>query len=50
MEFQKIVHLLDTTSDDIDFLQFALKNGLKFMTNKGKIKMWTKKLELKDQW
>ena len=39
MEFQIIVHLLDTTSDDIDFLQFALKNGLKFMTNKGKIKM-----------
>ena len=29
MEFQKIVHLLDTTSDDIDFLQFALKKWIK---------------------
>ena len=39
MEFQKVVHLLDTTSDDTDFLQFVLKNGLKFMINKGKITM-----------
>ena len=34
MEFQKIVNLLDTTSDDKDLL---LKNELKFMINQKKL-------------
>ena len=33
MEFQKIVNLLDTTSDDNDLPKFVTKNGLKFITN-----------------
>ena len=34
MEFQKIVNLLDTTSDDKDLL---LENELKFMINQKKL-------------
>ena len=50
MKFQKIVNLLDTTSDDKDLLRFATKNGLKFMINQEEIvTTLTKKLELKHQ-
>ena len=46
MEFQKIVNLLDTSSDDKDLL----KNKLKFMINKKKkMTVLTKKLKLKYQ-
>ena len=49
MEFQKIVNLLDTTSDDKD-LPRLVEVGLKFMINQDeKITMLTKKLELKHQ-
>ena len=44
MEFQKILNLLDTTSDNKDLPKFVTKNGLKF-----KITMLTKKLGLKHQ-
>ena len=37
MEFQKIVNLLDTTSDDNDLPKFVTKNGLKFIINQEKI-------------
>ena len=47
MEFQKIVNLLDTNSDDLP--RFVTKNGLKFMINQKKIIVLTKKLELKHQ-
>ena len=33
MEFQKIVNLLDITSDDKDLPRYVTKNGLKFMIN-----------------
>ena len=33
MECQKIVNLLETTSDEKDLPRFATKNGLKFMIN-----------------
>ena len=49
MEFQKIVNLLDATSDDKDLPRFVTKNGLKFMINQKKITVLTKKLELKHQ-
>ena len=49
MEFQKIVNLLDTTSDDKDLPRFVTKNGLKFMINQKEITMSTKKLKLKLQ-
>ena len=49
MEFQKIVNLLDTTSDDQDLPRFVTKNGLKFIINQEKITMPRKKLELKLQ-
>ena len=49
MEFQKIVNLLDTASDDKDLPRFVTKNELKFMINQKEIKMSTKKLELKFQ-
>ena len=48
-EFQEIVNLLDTTSDDKDLPRFVTKNGLKFMINQEEITMLTKKLELKHQ-
>ena len=47
MEFQKIVNLLDTNSDDKDLPGFFPKNRLKFIINQEKITMLTKKLELK---
>ena len=49
MEFQKIVNLLDTTSDDKDLPRFVTKNGLKFMINQKEMTMSTKKLKLKLQ-
>ena len=49
MEFQKIVNLLDMTSDDKDSPQFVTKNELQFMINQKKSKMSIKKLELKLQ-
>ena len=49
MEFQKIVNLLDKTSDDKDLPKFSTKNGLKFKINQKKITMLTKKSELKHQ-
>ena len=49
MEFQKIVNLLDTISDDKDLPRFVTKNGLKFMINQEEIIESTKKLELKHQ-
>ena len=49
MVFQKIVNLLDTTSDNKDLPIFVTKNGLKLMVNQKKITMLTKKLELKHQ-
>ena len=49
MEFQKIVNLLDITSDDKDLPRFVTKNGLKFMINQKEITMVTKKLKLKHQ-
>ena len=48
-EFQEIVNLLDTTSDDKDLPRFVTKNGLKFMINQEEITMLIKKLELKRQ-
>ena len=47
MEFQKIINLLDTTSDDKDLSRFVTKNGLRSMINQKKITVLTKKLELK---
>ena len=49
MEFQKIVNLLDITSDNKDLPKYLTKNGLKFMINQKKITILTKKLELKHQ-
>ena len=49
VESQKIVNLLDTTSDDKDLPRFVTKNGLKFMINQKEITMLIKKLELKHQ-
>ena len=48
-EFQKIVNLLDTTSDNKDLPRFVAKNGLKFRINQEKITGSSKKLELKHQ-
>ena len=49
MEFQKILNLLDVTSDNKDLPKYITKNGLKFMINQKKITILTKKLELKHQ-
>ena len=49
MEFQKIINLLDITSDDKDLPRYVTKNGLKFMINQKKVTILTKKLELKHQ-
>ena len=49
MEFQKIVNLLDTTSDGKNLPRFVTKNGFKFMVSQKKITVLTKKLELKHQ-
>ena len=45
MEFQKTINLLDITSDNKNLL----KNRSKFMINKKKVTVITKKLRLKDQ-
>ena len=48
MEFQKIVNLLDTASDDKDLPRFVTKKWTEvFMINQKEITMQTKKLELK---
>ena len=47
MEFQKVVNLTETTSDDKDLPRFVTKNGLKFMINQEEITMSTNKLESK---
>ena len=49
MEFQKVVNLLDITSDKKDLPKYVTKNGLKFMVNQKKITILTQKLELKNQ-
>ena len=49
MEFQKIVNLLDTVSDNKDYQDLLLKNGLKSMINQKKITVLIRKLELKHQ-
>ena len=49
MEFQKVVNLLDTTSDDSNLPKFVTKNGLKFIINQKKIIESTNKSELKHQ-
>ena len=49
MEFQKIVNLLDITSDDKDLPRFVTKKWIKFMINQKKITVLTKELELKHQ-
>ena len=49
MEFQKIVNLLGTVSDDKDLPRFVTKNELKFMINQEEIIESTTKLELKHQ-
>ena len=49
MEFQKIIDLLDTTSDDKDLSRCLLKNGLKSMINQKQITVLTKTLGLKLQ-
>ena len=49
MGFQKIVNLLDTVSDDKDYQDLLLKNGLKSMINQKKITVLIRKLELKHQ-
>ena len=47
IEFQKIINLVETTSDGKDLPRFVTKNGLKFMISQKKITTVTKKLELK---
>ena len=49
MEFQKIVHLFDTTFDDKDLPRFVTKKWIKFMIHQEEITMLTEKLELKHQ-
>ena len=39
MEFQKILNLLDITSDSKDLPKYVAKNGLKFMINQKKIRI-----------
>ena len=47
MEFQKIVDLLDRTSDDKDLARFATKNGLKYMINQKKNYSINKEIRIK---
>ena len=49
MGFQKIANVLNTTSDDKDFQDLLLKNGLKIMINQEESTILAKKLELKHQ-
>ena len=44
MELQKIVILLDATSDDKDLSWFVTKKWIEFMINQEKITILTKKL------
>ena len=50
MEFQRILNLLDTTSDDKDLPRFINKNGLKCMINQRKLQSQKKKLESKQKY
>ena len=47
MEFQKIINLLDVTSDNKDLPRFVTKKWIEFMINQKKITILTKKLELR---
>ena len=49
MEFQKIVNLLDITSDNKDLPIYVTKKWIEVMINQKKITILTKKLELKYQ-
>ena len=49
MEFQEIVDLLRTTSDDKDLLRFVTKKWIEVYDQSEKITMLTKKSELKHQ-
>ena len=50
MKFQKIVNLLDATSDDEDLPRFFTKKWIEVYDQSGKkISVLTKKLELKHQ-
>ena len=50
MEFQKIVTLLDTTSDDKDLPRLVTKKCIEVYDQSGKkVTLSTKKLELKHQ-
>ena len=49
MEFQKIVNLLDTTSNDKDLPEFVTKKWIQVYDQSGEITESTKKLELKQQ-
>ena len=49
MEFQKIINLLDITSDDKELPDMLLRSGQKCMINQKKIKILKKKLDLKNQ-
>ena len=49
MEFQKVVNLLDTTSDDKDLPRFVTEKWIEVYHQSGRIIESTKKLELKHQ-
>ena len=49
MESQKIVNLLDTTSDGKDLPRFITEKWIEVYDQSGKITMSAKKLELKHQ-
>ena len=49
MEFQKIVNLLDITSDDKDLPRYVTKKWIEFYDQSEKITTLIKKLELKHQ-
>ena len=47
MEFQKIINLLDTTSDNKDLPRFFTKKWIEVYDQSEKITILTKKIELK---
>ena len=49
MEFQKIVNLLDITSDNKDLPRYVTKKWIEVYDQSEKITILTKKLELKHQ-
>ena len=49
MEFQKVVNLLNTTSDDKDLPRFVNKKCIEVYDQSQKIIVLTRKLELKHQ-